>query len=170
MYQLRRLSLAVLVWLTAAMTLVASTPHFSCRCPDGRVKPFCFGLPSKKAMCCCNGSCCAPDVECGKTCCSNQNAPARSCCCQHTGQGHAKSANTGTFARAACCTKTLVPQESRSLSRPESKVAKDLSFGALLTAEAKPRQSFVTAIHRLRQDHERPPPTDLVVTLQHFLI
>jgi hypothetical protein len=169
MHQLRRLSLTVLVWLTAAMTLVAGTPHFTCRCPNGQVKSICLGLSSKKSTCCCNGGCCAHGQEGGTACCCAQDAPAGCCCSQHAGQGPVKPEKAGAFTGSACCKRTLASQDPQSLSPAKAKVAKNVSFG-LLAPDGDPGPSFVTAIHRPRQHHERPPPTDLVITLHHFLI
>ena len=64
-----RTALTGLVWLTAAMTLVAGLPHFDCRCPSGQVKPFCLATASKKTGCCCGGACCTIDeICCGNRC------------------------------------------------------------------------------------------------------
>src|SRR5947209_9321824 len=67
-----------LVWLTAAMTVVAGTPHFACRCPDGHVKPFCLGLASKTTGCCCGSACCSGSRG-GKCCCGTRGTTADFC-------------------------------------------------------------------------------------------
>ncbi len=84
MVLVRRTALAGLVWLTAAMTLVAGFPHLDCRCPGGQLKRFCLGS-SKGSACCCGGACCSGGD--GHRC----------CCCSPRGPG-AKSGQ-----QAACC-------------------------------------------------------------------
>src|SRR5215475_7170923 len=80
----RKTALVGQVWLTAAMTLIAGVPHFSCRCPDGHVKPFCLGLaPGGRA--CCDRPCCSPVPDDGLRDRALDPVPAapagKTCCC-----------------------------------------------------------------------------------------
>jgi hypothetical protein len=176
MHRLRRLALSLFVWLTAAMTLVAGTPHFNCRCPNGQVKLFCFGLTSKTTACCCNGGCCAKEEEDGKTCCSSQTDVAPSCCCcsnrharRATAELESKGISTGA-ARTGCCTKTLAAQEPRSVTSPEKKPAKAAVFGLHVASVVTPARGLFGTFQLPPHEHQRPPPTNLVISLQHFLI
>jgi hypothetical protein len=56
MYYVRRALMHLLVWLTAAATLLAGTPHVQCRCPDGTFKPVCFAPVGMETCCCCSES------------------------------------------------------------------------------------------------------------------
>src|SRR5687767_4870311 len=71
----------LLVWATAATTLLASTPHVRCRCPDGSLKPVCFSFLTSTTSNCC-----------GQHGHDKEEVPA---CCQHgdcqNGGGHAKA-------------------------------------------------------------------------------
>src|SRR5438105_854352 len=75
------------IWLTAAMTLVAGTPHVYCQCPNGNVKPFCLSMFSSEGGCCCNGSCCS-------------TSSASKCCCQSKAQA------TTQDTKSSCCSQT----------------------------------------------------------------
>src|SRR5262245_60186384 len=74
------------VWLTALLTLFAGLPRVQCRCPDGRVKPFCLG-PCVRADgspgCCCAGAgtpaaCCAAETSTPA-----EDAEPPCCACAH---------------------------------------------------------------------------------------
>jgi hypothetical protein len=69
---LHQRTMSGLTWLTILLTPLTGMPHFVCRCPNGRVKPYCLGLASKASGCCCGCACCRRASE-GK------------CCCCHTG-------------------------------------------------------------------------------------
>src|SRR5438552_2837856 len=115
---LRRTSLILLVWLTAAMTLVAGVPHFTCWCPDGRIKPVCLDLPCSNSPCCCGGACCTK-ADSGKV---DPSEPPRSCCGQHSRQLLGQVRHADTFAGGACCTKSATSQEPRSAARSSTQV------------------------------------------------
>ena len=52
----RRALVHSFVWLTAAATLLAGTPHVQCRCPSGVLKPVCFAPVGMETCCCCSES------------------------------------------------------------------------------------------------------------------
>jgi hypothetical protein len=66
--------------------------------------------------------------------------------------------------------KTLAQPEPRSSPSPESEVAEEVSLGLTLPLGDTQDPPLLAAFHEPRQNYERPPPTDLVITLQHFLI
>jgi hypothetical protein len=198
---LRRASLTLLVWLTAAMTLVAGTPHFTCRCPNGRVKPFCFGTAFQKSGCCCNGECCctkaATDCPCGKTsdpdaqpvisscccakgapepqgatasCCGQQDDSAASCCGAHGDPLPNVPAKSDGSVSGSCCTTRLVQPELSTPQSPEKPVLKGATLAELLALQPPGILAAPTEPCYFWQVHQRPPPTDLVIALQHFLI
>jgi hypothetical protein len=45
-----------------------------------------------------------------------------------------------------------------------------VAFAIPLALDGSPGQHPVAVPHRQRQDRERPPPTDLVIAFEHFLI
>lgn len=183
MRRLRKTITAILVWAATASSLLGSTLHFTCRCPDGTVKPFCTGQGSSESSCCCNGKCCCSTSDggcCGKSSSSHgqkkKNGPS---CCQQ-GKPEASSEAVGprsgsqehlTISRN-CCQKMLVQTESQTLVRPVTKPIKQLELSLALQpllniGSYVPSPLLVTngwQVYRL------PPPTDLLTLLQRLLI
>jgi hypothetical protein len=181
---LRRTSLSVLVWLAAAMTVLAGVPHCSCRCPDGRVKPFCFGSTAKKGGCCCDGECCCAKAGtaccCKKSasepqgatalCCGQQGEAAGSCCGHHDQPAPNIPAKDEPALTGSCCTRTLAQPEVFTFLSPKRFVVKDVTLQALHVVQHVPLWDAPTEPRAFRQEHQRPPPTDLLTTLQRLLI
>src|ERR1051326_1258891 len=147
--------MALLVWATAASSLFGSTLHFTCRCPDGTVKPFCMGQGSFESSCCCNGKCCCSTSDGGGCCCKSsssawqgkKNSPF--CCHQskrepsseavapRSGEDSAQKTVPDPRSLAAeiltitrtCCQKTLVQAEGQTLVRPLIKPIEHLELG-----------------------------------------
>lgn len=167
-----------LVWLTALLTLFAGAPHVQCRCPSGRLKPFCLGFlfhnPAGGTCCCAgeapdSGGCCvAPDAlpapRAGTKCCA---------CGPHTRGGQVGEAGAIRIqANAPCCFKTLVtpadfaPAPSEPGPAPAASTVADLrSLWAPGVGLAGDRGLLSWQAHLLA-----PPPTDLIITLQRLTI
>lgn len=165
MRELRKKSLTVLVWLTAAMTLAAGTPHFNCRCPNGRVKAFCFGSAVAKHGCC-DGSCC--DAKAAGA--SGPQAASASCCGQHHKPAPNVPARTEGWLTGSHCTKTFVQPTVSTIQSPQKPILKDATLSVLLAFQSPLIWAAPMEPCRSRQKYQRPPPTDLVIALQHFLI
>lgn len=165
------------VWLAAVTTLVAGLPHFDCVCPNGTHKPFCLGVSSPRTGCCCGGSCCSSSSG-GKCCCQAQDSSAdaqanQSSCCESQRKPSSETPSKGIRVNNSCCQKTAVAAEFIGFS-PTNESAKQsmtAGFSALLpqlsfalTEPMAGSSSFPWSCYGL------PPPTDLVITLQHFLI
>ncbi|MBX9582359.1 MAG: hypothetical protein K2X87_18815 [Gemmataceae bacterium] len=119
MYLLGATLTKLLATVAAAMTVTAGLPGFQCRCPDGRVKPFCHGIASSPSGCCCADGCSSGTG--GKPCCcaakkSNVQGPKaaekRSCCAHSKTEPNKAPERKGTQleAKASCCVKTAVAQ------------------------------------------------------------
>jgi hypothetical protein len=80
MMRLRAITSMMGVWATAVSTLLAGSPRLDCRCPDGRVKPFCLSILFQSA--CCDGSCCSEATRDG----NGQATTKPSCCCRASQQ------------------------------------------------------------------------------------
>lgn len=175
MRTIHRLLQATLVWLTAATTLAASVPHFDCVCPNGHRKQFCLGMSSSGGGCCCGGSCCSSSGP-GKCCSARDVLPKatdeQSSCCKSHRPSRPNPASTHVE-KSSCCTKTLAPGEL--LSAPELKrlldqnVMEEFSVPLSMTASVSPLAMSSGRPFCWRR-HVLPPPTDLVISLQHFLI
>lgn len=174
---IRRTAWAALIWLTAASTVLAGFPHFDCRCPNGQVKPFCFGFCSKTAGCCCGGTGCSAKAGC--PCCRRAgDAPSsgqsrKAACCHQQASGPGKfSAQGGLDVAGGRCTKTLVQPELLSDGRDTH-----ASVRAASLSDALPGQPFLAG---LRADsvrgldrgltHSLAPLSDLVIALRRLLI
>ena len=167
-----------LVWLTAVTTLVGSVPHFDCLCPNGQHKLFCLGISASPTGCCCGGSCCSSS-ESGKCCCqareSSPEARAKHlrCCCESQRQTSADAPGPGLQVKGSCCQKTVIRDELVGVSPTKESPKQNGADGfsvvlpplALVHALPVVSESWLSW-HR----YDLPPPTDLVITLQHFLI
>src|SRR5579871_366955 len=124
------------VWLTALMTLVAGIPHFHCRCPDGHLKSFCLGAPSKPTGCCCGSSCCSGSPGGGCCGCQAHAAPQPGtlvkrpgCCAQSHGQPTSKAPDNRCRIESAGCQKTPAPAQVVIVTPAKRAVAEDLTAG-----------------------------------------
>ena len=191
MRHLRKTAMSMMVWMTAASTLIGSTSHTVCQCPDGTVKLFCGGTASAESSCCCGAKCCSSKNGGSGCCCkpasSKQTGGKPSCCgkksdkptaSEPSSNGCGKGARTapnvaeGPTVGGTCCQKTLVQADGPSLSRPETKPTEGSPSDSLLFSLA-PTGHFVLATIAektgWRVDHP-PPPTDLITVLQHITI
>jgi hypothetical protein len=152
--------------LTAVMTLIAGIPHFTCVCPNGKIKPFCFGVAVNSSGCCCGKACCASGPS-GKCCCGSSGG----CACPEKADKTPKSPENGYQAKSSCCTKTLAEQEISLVST--GKPTLDQAEAPAFSHDDGPLvQSWpsATTARVAWHIHLVAPPTDLVISLQHFLI
>jgi len=165
----RRTASVGLVWLTAAMTVVAGTPHFDCRCPDGHVKPFCLGLASKTTGCCCGRACCSGSAG-GKCCCYRTHGTPAGC------GGRVRTPRPGGEIRPGAggpgCANTLAGQELLALSPSEQTASDDLVPQPGLPTSAVLPDTLVNGARGQLSGATRPPapPADLVTLLGRLLI
>lgn len=151
--------------LTAAMVFVTGIPHFECRCPDGNIKKWCFGIACTPEGCCCGDeSCCCHEKG---SCCScpgespDSEGQARSCAHQPTASGQWDDRG---------CIRTLQQGDPIISSSPKSDVLPESP--ALV---AIPCSSHTPVPQRLNVSNTwriplTPPPTELIILFEHFLI
>lgn len=171
----RRALRAAVICATAVMTLIVGMPHFVCRCPNGSVKPFCFGVSTDGTGCCCGSSCCS--AQAGGRCCCCENG-----CASEPGQAQASAGCHGknqgnssqpTFHSSGnCCTKTLAQPEDSTNPPVRTEVAQDSTPLPFHHATGSSAHLLLPEVHcQIAWElHFTGPPTDLVITLQHFLI
>jgi hypothetical protein len=195
---LRRLTLLALVWLTAASTLLAGVPHFDCLCPDGQHSSFCLVAVSSQTGCCCGGACCATGQgDCSTKALDSKkdDQPRAPTCCQHNDEGErslptrkdtksgpsqatalsakAKANPHAIYLKSTGCAKTLSQAEvfvsapSQASAPPLTTPDLSVPLPAGLWTELLPGALRAPL---LWLPHALPPPTDLVIALQHFLI
>ena len=171
MRSLHRTALVALIWLTAASTLLAGLPHFECACPAARPQPASPDAKAKAAGCCC--SCCvAPpgEPEAQRPCCRPESQQPRPAKPKQTAKAPAGAPEL-TQSR---CAKTL-PPASDSVTAAVAKTDAAGWHTPELLAQAATGPDATLSVCGLPCRlpwliaHE-PPPTDLVITLQHFVI
>jgi hypothetical protein len=159
------------VLLTALLTLVAGLPHVRCRCPSGRVIPFCLGSLFHGATgCCAAESPSSPDGCCASANGAETDPGAPSCCC-HASAAWAEEAASEARLAAGHCTKSLTAADDLATAsrHPGSAPASDsfdlLPPAGILAAALQDREPPSRQGHSLA-----PPPTDLVTALQRLTI
>jgi hypothetical protein len=165
------------VWLTAAMTLLAGFPHLDCRCPDGRVKPFCLDLTSQAGRCCCGGAL-YPSARGGKCCgCprgASADAPGKAECCGRLPQGLRPGGPGGPApqVKATGCSKALAQAEVFARSPARTKVSEVSPTALLVPSQVALVVASLSTLHdRISWDGDRSlPPDDLLTLLRHLLI
>jgi hypothetical protein len=161
-------------WLTAVMTLVAGLPHFQCQCPNGAIKPFCFGVFCSSSACCCgNGSSGGPkdSRRNARPVAGRKGRPA--CCCGRT-NSLAKPKDSGgpPCVDGKGCQKSLTQQQQFAPTTP-TKIVHDPGAAdpALCTSAALALLASARTPDEVSRLHfADPPPPDLVIVLQRFLI
>ena len=153
---LKKTAISGLVWLTALSTLMAGSPHLSCRCPDGSIKIFCFGSVSSMAQSATSHkSCCG--VTAHKTCGGDENIATP-----------APQKTAGPAFTAHSCEKSLVQAEAAVVVEGVG-----LLFDAGLSLSQN-SLSILPASHCFTHAEwcyrSGTPPADLHVVFQHFLI
>ncbi len=164
-----------LVCLTALMTLVAGSPHVQCRCPDGRLKPFClvsFSRAADSAGCCCGTE--GPSSR-GRCCLAPGTTPARkaSSCCGHSHGRRQRATADGTDrVQGVCCTRTMVPSGDLALAPSAPEPSTDPTSVVLFSSPAASAAVLPSEGRLLSwQAHLlAPPPTDLITLLQRLTI
>ncbi len=169
-----RITRAGFACLTALTTLVAGLPHFQCQCPNGAIKPFCLGVFCSSSGCCCGDACSGTPKN---PRCNAKSAPGRkgrpACCCAHpSSQPTPRRSDGPPGVEGRGCQKSLAQQQQLAPSAP-STVGHDhgaanptLFAPAALTQLGSARPA--TEINGLHL--AAPPPSDLVIVLQRFLI
>jgi len=162
---LRRTFCVVVVLATAASTLLANTPLvLVCACSTRATQKTSLVPQAEAKVCCCGGDCCPGQSE-ESPCCKKTSSP-------EAAQPDRENSPQGPAIQAAHCLKTVFTSEQFLLSERDIVNAGE--------PFAQPVHSF-TCIHDHVQPilgfsqvaweiHRLPPPTDLVVVLQHFVI
>jgi len=162
---------AAFLWLTAVMTLIAGLPHFRCQCPNDSVKPFCFGFACSASGGCCGNACPSAPKDARH---ARAAAPAgkhkASCCCCNAQAQHARGrADDTPRAQNRGCVKSWAQHQNFVPSRP---VTADRDAGgsfAVAGIAVYPNPARIQAAADLAH-LLAPPPSDLVIVLQRFLI
>lgn len=153
-----RVARLLVVWLTAATTLLAGTPRLACQCPDGSRKPFCFAFLTSTTTGCCNES----DDQ------SDEDPPP--CCRQVCKKAQSPDRDEGTTVRPLDCQKHFVQPEAASVEKTQQDVtvvAVDMMMGAAAPPESLAGSTWIASA---RAASGTAPPADLIVLLQHFTL
>jgi hypothetical protein len=140
------------IWLTVIVVLIAGSPYISCRCPDGRIKLFCFRSSAQPNGCC-------------------SVAPTKMSCCQGKTESSDDSSDTRSHVNRSGCSKVLnhsalvATSDSQERNPAAAELFVLVSFFDLTLASPG-----LAHIAHAGVDHRAPPPFDLVVTLRHLLV
>ena len=161
MVSLRGTIRVALVWATAFLTLVSSVPRFSCICPDGGVQsdlPVLFGWSGCRFV-----SAEMPVVAVAQN--------KHSCCAARIRAG-AESGGASLHLNSPGCRKVLSPADvmAAASGAPRDDHSSRAAPPPAL-ADACPTLGSAAAMQQSCLPRWiSPPPTDLVVRLQHILI
>jgi hypothetical protein len=162
------------VWLTAFLTLLAGLPHFRCQCPTENAQPISLSTPFPVGKCCAAGSCCPSSPErsdrSGEFVTASQTK--RPCCCHATSEPNTSKDGRHSQLKSLTCNRTLT-DVAPALPSSQQKASENLVVELLVSDFAPPSLDVsLQAGYSVSpwQSYSQPPPTDLVVTLQHFLI
>jgi len=168
MQRLRKVMTAGFVWVTALSTLIAGTPHFDCRCPNGDRKLFCLGF-SLTGPGCCGEQCCAAVVEEKSTPSADEFETACPLCSQKHAQPAGPSRDHSNVSSTGC--HRTWQQAASALVRTACDSADAVLAVAFVAVPAKMCAVEPTnQIFQIELAHHGPPPTDLIIALQHLTI
>lgn len=176
MHPLAKRLWSVHVWMTAITTLFASISPGQCVCPDGRRKLFCLGITCGTKGCCCCGACCsgARSDNCSsnsqRTCMEASN---QKCCCCCQGASTQDSAATaehshvhGKGCRLMLSQSDLVAESGKNIAENDCPAGFLFQDGPSLVLPI----ALACPLAWSYETYRPPPPPDLIVNLQHFVI
>jgi hypothetical protein len=150
---IRTVLLHVIVWLTSAAVVFAGLPQLQCRCPSSAIQPA-PAAPAAAKCCCCGLAAAEDDDETPPSCCHPSESPK-------------KESNEPAF-RATDCEKALVqPHDVTGLNSDKGFQPTNVdtsSISAVLNIGSE-----VSTVST-QTDVASPPPRNLQLVLQHFLI
>jgi hypothetical protein len=149
-------------WLTAVMVVIGGTPQLACVCS------FCDAAPASAETtplsCCCSSS--------EPTASADQDGVRRTkscCCCSADDEPAVKPAETDRQIKAPLCLKKPAPREVFVPAQRQVEAQPDCTALTFIISAARPM--FASKRDCLSSnDSLAPPPTDLIIALQHFLI
>lgn len=184
MRRLRKLAGVLVVWATAASTLLGTAPRFVCRCPDGSIKYFCFGPVVEEPSSCCGKSCCGNGRSEGQQAASEKSNKSKPPCCALQKATPANPGPVGAqrtinhresgeaVVKPAGCQKSLEQSKIRSLARANADICENhcISDGVSPACDVSNAHLPTGSQPRIWQMHGPPPPTDFVTTLHRLTI
>jgi len=166
MRHLTRLLCLAQVWMTTFATFFAGISPCQCVCPDGHRKLFCLGTSCGSNACCCASACC--DSAQPGSCTNDEEANERCCCCCKCKAAHDK---TTAHIQGRGCRRTLSRAEIVTDYRKHPSVNDGCEVRTLVEPPARmqPIPMAFPLVHS-SESYRPPPPTDLIIALQHFVI
>lgn len=171
MQRFRRLATIALVWATASSTLLASTPYYVCRCPDGTIKFHFVGTVSPDSSCC-STNCCAVGAK-EKPCCqaAKKKQAAKPTDGIRTKDTQTFNKDGGPAIGQIPCQKTLVQPDERAVCRMEIRSDSEAQV-VILPVEIAAHFDLIgaDAESTVWRIDKTPPPTDLITVLQRLTV
>lgn len=152
MRQIRSILWSVLVLATTTSVLFANVPISFCACRGEQRTNRVEEPPTSN--CCCSGGCCAPKPD-ADTCCGPKSSEV-------------PGDNTGPILILPHCHLIATQPEVVSVEERSAQVVLECLVAAdqgVMIAPSPGSSATLSFAHVFQE----PPPTDLVVTLQHFL-
>lgn len=154
---------SIVAWGMLPLLLLAGMPNASCVCADVQRKLFCpklwGGAGSNDAACC------------GASCCAMETVPedAVASCCQKVDASSGLDQGPSNVSSQPCCCRPEHVEPAVSPSTPNKSALTDWVLALQpLVCET---HAFVCSRHAAQAFYcDSGPPTDLVVSLQRFLI
>lgn len=168
MRRIRKITWLFVVLATAVSTLLANMPFIVCACPTGQNKKTTASPDAQPVLCCCGSNCCSTPDQ-GSPCCNKKPAdkPVSS-----DPKEHQVPLPEGPAIQPAPCQKCVLQPEHFLLSEREVTIAGEPFAPCANSLNCL--QDFdppIPAISLMDWEIQRlPPPTDLVIVLQHFVI
>lgn len=182
MRRIRRYATILIVWMTAASTMLAGGPHFVCRCPDSSVnRSCCDKVSSVSSGCCAKRSCCARQTSnVNRSVEAVRNNRQRPSCCHLkktnttpvVSQPSAKTVGTGPVIHQPRCQRALEESTPQSSTRTIV-AAHDFDVGPLVFLPGMDAQILIPlapATRDIWESHRPLPPTDLIALLHRLTI
>ena len=167
MRRLTRTIRSAQVWMTAFTIFFAGISPCQCVCPDGHRKLFCLGTSCGANACCCASACC--DSAQPGSCQHDEPTNEPCCCCCKCKASH--DTKTTTHVQGRGCRRTLSQTKIVTDHRKDPS-GNDCPEVRTLVEPPVPMQPIPMAFPLVysSESYRPPPPTDLIIALQRFVI
>jgi hypothetical protein len=168
MRRIRRIFCSLVVLATAASTLLANVPLAVCACSPVPVNQNARSEETSPSSCCCGNHCC-PSTSNERSCCTPKATPKPTAVTSSPAKQKEMPTNEPTI-KAPDCQQAVAPTKTFSIEQRHGN-ANDvviLVHSAAVEPICHLRSGIASPL--TWQVHRVPPPTDLVVAFQHFVI
>ena len=172
MRRVRKISCSLVVLATAVSTLLANVPLTVCACSPVPVSQNASSQEAAPYSCCCGNNCC-PTTSNEGSCCApkpGKNDTAQPMPGEPAAPRQKDTPPSEPALNAPDCQQAVAPTKTFSIEHRHANAIEvvvlvhSFSVEPICPAQAKIASPLTWRVHRV------PPPTDLVISLQHFVI